>query len=103
MGLASSMNLPFCLGFRTVRLSSKAAKFRSSDTAGLFRLALGEPMLAPLRRARSDVALIIHSILASRGLSLAEIARQSRARFSRNPLFRIQPNFYDSLRRPSFS
>jgi hypothetical protein len=60
-------------------------------------------MLAPLRRARSDVALIIHSILASRGSSLADIARQSRARFSRSPLFHIPPNFYDALRRPSFS
>jgi hypothetical protein len=71
-GSASSMSLPVCLGFRTERLSSKAANFRFSDTASLFHLALGEPMLAPLRRVRSDVTLIIHSILASRGSSLAE-------------------------------
>jgi len=60
-------------------------------------------MLAPRRRDRSNVTLIIHSILASRGSSLAEIARQSRVRFSRSPLFHIPPNFYDALRRPSFS
>jgi len=100
---ASSVNAAVCLGFRAERLSSEAAKFRSSDTARLFRLALGEPMLAALRRARSDVTLIIRSILASRGLSLAEIARQSRIRFSWSPLFHISPNFYDVLRRSSFS
>jgi hypothetical protein len=43
------------------------------------------------------------SILAARGLSLAELSRQSRIRFPRSPLFRIPANFYDALRRASFS
>jgi hypothetical protein len=60
-------------------------------------------MPAPLRRTRSDLALLIHSILASRGLSLAEIARQSGTHFRGNPLFRIVPNFCDAVRRPSFT
>jgi hypothetical protein len=45
----------------------------------------------------------MHFVLSSRGLSLADVARQSQARFAANPLFRIPPNFYDALRRPSFS
>ncbi|HKF24769.1 MAG TPA: hypothetical protein VKB24_02295, partial [Candidatus Acidoferrum sp.] len=45
----------------------------------------------------------VRSVLARCGYSLAEIARQSRTRFSDNPLFRIPPNFYDELRRASFS
>jgi hypothetical protein len=45
----------------------------------------------------------IRTILAARGLTLAEISRQSRIRFSGNPLFRIPPNFYDALRHASFS
>lgn len=42
-------------------------------------------------------------LLSSRGLSLADVARQSDVRFRRNPLFRIPSNFYDALRRASFS
>jgi len=45
----------------------------------------------------------IRAILATRGLSLAEISRQSRIRFVGNSLFRIPPNFYDALRHVSFS
>ena len=45
----------------------------------------------------------IRAILAARGLSLAEISRQSRARFAGNPLCRIPPNFYDAFRHASFS
>jgi hypothetical protein len=55
------------------------------------------------RRRYSDLADLTSSILAARGLSLAEISRQSRIRFPGNPAFRIPPNFYDALRRASFS
>lgn len=56
-----------------------------------------------LRRRQSELIDTTRSILAARALSLAEISRQSRSRFPRNPLFRIPPNFYDALRRVSFS
>ena len=45
----------------------------------------------------------VRSLLTTRGLSLAELSRQSRSSFPGNRLFRIPPNFYDVLRRPSFS
>jgi hypothetical protein len=45
----------------------------------------------------------VRSFLATWGLSLAELSRQSRSTFPANPRFRIPPNFYDVLRRPSFS
>ncbi len=45
----------------------------------------------------------VRVILESRGLSLAEISRQSRLRFSGNALFRIPSNFYDALHHTSFS
>jgi hypothetical protein len=45
----------------------------------------------------------IRSILSSRGLSLAEISRESRVRFSENSLLWIPANFYDALRHVSFS
>jgi len=45
----------------------------------------------------------VRSLLATRELSLMELSRQSRYRFPEGRLFRIPPNFYDFLRRPSFS
>jgi len=45
----------------------------------------------------------VRSLLTARGLSLAELSRQSRQRFPANRLSRIPPNFYDVLRRPSFT
>jgi hypothetical protein len=45
----------------------------------------------------------VRSVFATRGLSLAELSRQSHSRFAADPVFRIPPNFYDLLRRPSFS
>jgi transcriptional regulator with XRE-family HTH domain len=53
--------------------------------------------------ARSVVPDTIRAILTARGLSLAEISRQSDVHFAGNGLFRIPPNFYDALRRRSFS
>jgi hypothetical protein len=55
------------------------------------------------RRNGPDVADLTRSILALRRLSLAEVSRQSRIRFPGNPRFRIPPNFYEGLRRASFS
>jgi hypothetical protein len=55
------------------------------------------------RRRQSELIDTTRSILAARGLSLAELSRQSRVRFPVSPLFRIPPNFYDVLRRASFS
>ncbi len=54
-------------------------------------------------RERSNPADAVGSILSSRGLSLAEISRHSRSRFSGNPEFHIPANFYDALRHASFS
>jgi len=45
----------------------------------------------------------VRSLLATRELSLAELSRQSCNRFPEERLFRIPFNFYDFLRRPSFS
>jgi hypothetical protein len=56
-----------------------------------------------VRRSKLDSPDAVRTILAARGLSLAEISRRSRLRFSGNPLFRIPPNFYDALRHTSFS
>jgi hypothetical protein len=55
------------------------------------------------RRRQSEIIDITRSVLAARGLSLAEISRQSRVRFAGRAPFRIPPNFYDALRRASFS
>lgn len=52
---------------------------------------------------RSETVDRVRSLLTTRGLSLAELSRQSRHRFPANRLFRIPPNFYDILRRPSFT
>lgn len=52
---------------------------------------------------RSETVDRVRSLLTTRGLSLAELSRQSRHRFPANRLFRIPPNFYDTLRRPSFT
>lgn len=60
-------------------------------------------MTPSYRHSQPDVSGAVRSLLASRGLSLAEIARQSRLHFPRSRLFRIPPNFYDALRHPSFS
>jgi len=60
-------------------------------------------MPAPLAKSRSNLPDVIRPILAARGLSLADISRQSRVRFAGKRLFRIPPNFYDALRRASFS
>jgi hypothetical protein len=54
-------------------------------------------------RSRSALLDTIRAILATRGLSLAEISRRSDVRFAGNRLFRIPPNFYDALRHRSFS
>jgi transcriptional regulator with XRE-family HTH domain len=83
-------------------MSAIPVKSRFSGFASSFRLALGA-MPPALRRRQSELVAITRSILAKRGFSLADIARQSRTRFSGSPLFRIPPNFYDALRRASFS
>jgi hypothetical protein len=55
------------------------------------------------RRSPNIVSSTIRSIFSSRGLSLAEISRQSRARFPVSSLFWIPSNFYDALHHVSFS
>ena len=60
-------------------------------------------MSPSFRHSPSSSSGTIRAILASRGLSLAEISRQSRVRFAGNHLFRIPPNFYDAFRHTSFS
>jgi hypothetical protein len=60
-------------------------------------------MLALSSRSSNVVLSTIRSILSSRGLSLAEISRQSRSRFSANSRFWIPSNFYDALQHVSFS
>jgi hypothetical protein len=55
------------------------------------------------RAKRADLAERIRRILSDRGLVLAEVSRQSQTRFARNRAFRIPENFYDALRRPSFT
>src|SRR3974390_2684994 len=52
---------------------------------------------------QAETANRVRSLLATRKLSLAELSRQSPNRFPKGRLFRIPPNFYDFLRRPSFS
>ena len=54
-------------------------------------------------KPRSETVDWVRSLLAAWGLSLAELSRQSRRRFPANRLFRIPPNFYDVLRRRSFT
>jgi transcriptional regulator with XRE-family HTH domain len=54
-------------------------------------------------KSRSETVDRVRSLLTTRGLSLAELSRQSRQRFPANRLFRIPSNFYDVLRRPSFT
>jgi hypothetical protein len=53
--------------------------------------------------SRSNLIDTIRTILAARGLSLAEVSRRSRTGFAGNPVFRIPPNFYDALSHVSFS
>ena len=60
-------------------------------------------MPPPSRPKRPDLVDAVRSILAARGLCLAEISRQSKMRFPGVSLFWIPPSFYDSLRRASFS
>jgi len=55
------------------------------------------------RRSSNTVVSTLRSILSSRGLSLAEISRQSRVRYPTNPQFWIPSNFYDALHHASFS
>jgi hypothetical protein len=50
-----------------------------------------------------DLSDSIRSLLSSRGLSLAEVSRQSRVRFPENPLLWIPSNYYDALHHPSFT
>jgi hypothetical protein len=60
--------------------------------------------MSPSPRARrADLIDRIRRILSYRGLSLAEVSRQSRTRFPRSRAFRIPENFYDALRHPSFT
>jgi hypothetical protein len=60
-------------------------------------------MPAPFPKSRFNLPEAIRPILAARGQSLADISRLSRVRFAGKRLFRIPPNFYDALRRASFS
>jgi len=60
-------------------------------------------MPSPSKRSPNTVSATIRSILSSRGLSLAEISRQSRSRFFDNSLLWIPSNFYDALHHVSFS
>jgi len=50
-----------------------------------------------------DLSDSIRSVLSSRGLSLAEVSRQSRVRFPENSLQWIPSNFYDALHHASFT
>lgn len=50
-----------------------------------------------------DVVRRVRALLTTRGVSLSELSQQTRQRFGGNRLFRIPRNFYDSLRRPSFT
>lgn len=50
-----------------------------------------------------EVVRRVRSLLATRRLTLSELSRQTRQRFPGNRLFRIPRNFYDFLRRPSFT
>lgn len=54
-------------------------------------------------RPRLTSSETIRAILTTRGLSLAQVSRESRIRFAGRPLFHIAPNFYDALRHASFS
>lgn len=55
------------------------------------------------RRSPIDLSDSIRSLLSSRGLSLAEVSRQSRVRFPNDSLLWIPPNFYDALHHASFT
>src|SRR5579859_2030897 len=68
-----------------------------------FSSCTGRTMSAPLPKSRFNLPDAIRPILAARGLSLADISRLSRVRFDGKRLFRIPPNFYEALRRASFS
>jgi len=50
-----------------------------------------------------DLSDSIRSLLSSRGLSLAEVSRESRARFPDNSLLWIPSHFYDALHHASFT
>ncbi len=54
-------------------------------------------------RSPIDLSDSIRSLLSSRGLSLAEVSRQSRVRFPENSLLWIPSNFYDALHHASFT
>ena len=55
------------------------------------------------RRLPVDLSNSIRSLLSLRGLSLAEVSRQSRVRFPNDSLLWIPPNFYDALHHASFT
>jgi hypothetical protein len=55
------------------------------------------------RRSPIDLSDSIRSLLSLRGLSLAEVSRQSRVRFPNDSLLWIPPNFYDALHHASFT
>lgn len=60
-------------------------------------------MVPPSPYKQFNSADTVRRILAERGLSMAEVSRQSRTRFGGSRLFRIPPNFYEALGRASFS
>jgi transcriptional regulator with XRE-family HTH domain len=83
-------------------MSAKAATVSFCQPLGRHSFCTWQAMPLPPRRPSND-ADAVRSVLSSCGLSLAEISRQSRSRFSRNRLFYVPPNFYDALRHASFS
>jgi hypothetical protein len=91
------------LGFRTKIGVRNSGQFFLFSPDGSVLPCTVPAMLPSPRRRQSELIGITRSILAARGLSLAEVSRQSRIRFPCSPLFRIPPNFYDALRRASFS
>lgn len=60
-------------------------------------------MRLPFRLPLLSLPDRIRAILASHGLSLADISRASRSRFSGIPLHHIPHNFYDAIRKRGFS
>lgn len=83
-------------------LSANAATNIVFCLTGPFVLPTYETMRGAEKK-HHDVVDKVRSLLASRGMSLAELSRRSRERFPTSRRFQIAPNFYDLLRRPSFS
>ena len=60
-------------------------------------------MTAPLRQSTTKLVEKIHSLLATRGLSLADICRESRSYSADTRLGHVPHNLYDAIRKRRFS